>query len=94
MKNASYNTYEVKKILENKLGLRFEGKPELKGWYKLKNKKVARVTVPKGRKFIPPKTYSSMARQLLLDVKQFDKLLDCYIKKNEYEDIISLKVII
>jgi hypothetical protein len=30
-----------------------------------------------------------MAKQLGLDVSQFDSLLDCPVKKDEYETIIS-----
>jgi hypothetical protein len=47
------------------------------------------LTVPKGRKGIPRKTYSSMAKQLGLTVGDFDRLLECPLTKDEYEKIIG-----
>ena len=41
-------------------------------WFWLNGKKKKRITIPKGRKPIPRKTYKSMAVQLGLNAKQFD----------------------
>ena len=92
MKNAQYNTDDVKKRCEDKLGIGFECGKEFNGWFKHKEKKIARITVPKGRKPIPPKTYQSMARQLKLSTGQFDDLLDCPLVMDQYIDILKEKV--
>ncbi len=89
MKNASFDTSNVKKCCEDKLDIEFRGGKELNGWYILDGKKAARITVPKGRKFIPPKTYKSMARQLKLTLSQFDDFLECPLQQKEYETILK-----
>ena len=90
MKNASFDTSDVKKCCENKLDIEFRDGKHFNGWYYLEGKRTARITVPKGRKPIHPKTYKSMASQLKLDVDQFDDLVECPIKKPEYEEIIKV----
>ncbi|GAB6036175.1 hypothetical protein JCM15519_07340 [Fundidesulfovibrio butyratiphilus] len=50
---------------------------------------VASVTIPKGKKGVPPKTYKSMATQLGLEVEEFDLFLKCSMKKDEYIKIVS-----
>jgi hypothetical protein len=88
MKNAKYSTSDVKNRCENKLGIQFRSGKELNGWYVLDGRRAARITVPYGRKPIPPKTYKSMARQLGLDVDQFDRLLECPLREPEYGNIL------
>ncbi|MBO8152717.1 MAG: hypothetical protein DRP91_04820 [Candidatus Neomarinimicrobiota bacterium] len=92
MKNASFHTLDVKRICENKLGIRFNKGKEFNGWFLLCGKKVARITIPKGRKPIPKKTYKSMAMQLKLSVKEFDDLLECPIDKEKYEEILKSRI--
>lgn len=89
MKNAKFNTKDVKDVCEKKLHIEFRDGGEFNGWFWLDGKKAKRITVPKGRKPIPPKTYQSMARQLGLQVGQFDSLLECPLKLKEYKQIIS-----
>jgi len=93
MKNATYNTLDVRHKCENKLGIQFRMSGELNGWYYFKGKKVARITVPSGRKFIPPKTYKSMATQLKLQVEEFDDLLDCPLTKQRYDELLEERVL-
>ena len=88
MKNTSFNTNDIKKCCENKLQIEFRKAKEFNGWFRLEGIKIARITVPKGKKFIPPKTYKSMANQLKLNVNQFDDLLECPLKKDGYEEIL------
>jgi hypothetical protein len=87
MRNSEFDTYDVKSKCERKLRMSFEGHKELKGWFFLDGKKHARLTVPKGRKFIPAGTYKSMAEQLRITVVEFDDLLLCPLEKEEYERI-------
>jgi hypothetical protein len=92
MKNSSYHTMDVKNVCENKLKIEF-GKPKRsdhhQGWFYLDGSKSKRLTVAKGRKPIPRKTYSSMARQLGLTIKEFDDLLDCPLTLEGYLKIIT-----
>ena len=71
----------MKKCCEDKLDIEFRKGKEFNGWFILDGKKAARITVPKGRKTIRPKTYSNMARQLKLNVGEFDDLLECPLEK-------------
>lgn len=88
MKNTSFNTNDIKKRCEIKLQIEFREAKEFNGWFRLEGKKITRITVPKGKKFVPPKTYKSMANQLKLKVDQFDDLLECPLKKDGYEEIL------
>ena len=88
MKNTSFNTHDVKRCCENKLGIDFREGKEFNGWFYLDAKKTARITVPKGRKQIAPKTYKSMATQLKLRVEQFDDLLECTLLQDGYKQIL------
>jgi len=90
MKSASFTTKDVKNCCENKLGIEFRGKKHFNGWYYLDNKKAARITVSMGKKGIPPKTYKTMAKQLNLNVEQFDELLECPLEKEGYDHILRL----
>ena len=92
MKNSNFNCHDVKTCCENKLNIDFRGGGELNGWFILNGKKVARITVPKGRKFIPPGTYKTMAKQLKLNIAEFDDLLECPLKKEKYEEILRSKI--
>ena len=87
MKNAAFDTSNVKNCCENKLGISFRGGKEYNGWVMINNKKFARITVPMGRKNIPPKTYKTMANQLKLNIEQFDDLLECPLQWEHYLEI-------
>lgn len=85
MDNNKYNSRQVYTCCRKKLSIQFRGKSkEYNGWYEVRGKKFARVTVPKGRKSIPQGTYSSMANQLHLSVNGFDRLLSCKMESKEY----------
>jgi hypothetical protein len=88
VKNADFNTRHVKSCCEKKLGITFRSGGEFNGWYRLEGKKAARITIPKGRKPIPEKTYKSMAMQLRLRVSEFDALLECPLSNDEYQKIL------
>ncbi|MBF0476927.1 MAG: hypothetical protein HQK59_14080 [Deltaproteobacteria bacterium] len=88
MKNAQFNSQDIRNACENKLKIPFKDGKELNGCFRLDGKKIARITVPKGRKTIPPKTYKAMALGLRLSVDQFDQLIECTLKKADYERIL------
>ena len=90
MKNSSYHTHDVKKCCENKLEIDFRKRgKEFNGWYYFDDKKTARITIAKGRKPIPPKTYKTMAKQLKLSITDLDDLLECPLNKNKYDKILE-----
>jgi hypothetical protein len=87
MRNASFDTSHVKHCCEHKLRVTFKGGKEFNGWVIINNKKFARITVPMGKKFIPPMTYKSMATQLKITTQQFDNLLECPLGWEQYNEI-------
>lgn len=89
MKNSKYNSHDVKVTCENKLNIEFRSTKEFTGWYIFNSNKVARITIPKGKKFLPPKTYKSLAIQLKLSVSEFDDFLDCPLDKENYDIILK-----
>lgn len=88
LKNAKFDTGDVKRVCEKKLSISFRSSGEFNGWFSLDGKKTARITIPKGKKPIPEKTYKSMAKQLCLSTDQFDDLLECPLKRPGYEEIL------
>ena len=89
MKNNKYHTNDVRSKCESKLKIKFRKGKELNGWFFLDGKKTARITIPKGRKPIPPKTYKSMAVQLKLSTIEFDNLLECPLTLKKYKEILK-----
>ena len=89
MRNAEFHTGQIKHVCETKLKIISRDSGEYNGWYIFRNKKVARITVSKGRKFVKPNTYHSMAKQLKLTNSQFDDLLACPLTKALYEQHLS-----
>lgn len=94
MKNNQYSTYDVKRVCESKLSIEFRCEKECNGWFEYEGKRIARITIPKGRKLIPPSTYASMAKQLKLEVGRFDELLDCPLALKEYLEILRSQSVI
>jgi hypothetical protein len=87
MKNTNFDSHDIKKCCETKLGIVFRKRKEFNGWVYMDDKKFARITVPKGRKSITPGTYKSMANQLKINTEQFDNFLECPLDKKGYEAI-------
>jgi hypothetical protein len=88
MKRSAFDAHDIKKCCEKKLDISFRSGKEFNGWFSLDGIRTARITIPMGRKNIPPKTYKSMATQLKLNIQQFDDLLECPLDKDGYEKII------
>jgi hypothetical protein len=94
MKNGKFNTNDVKRICEGKLSIRFRQSKECNGWVMFEDLKLSRITVPLGRKPIPPKTYKCMAEQLNLTTAEFDNLLECPLTSALYFQLLRDKDII
>lgn len=92
MKNAEYNTQQVRETCERKLEIEFRttGK-EFNGWFKEGEQRICRITIPKGRKGIGRGLYHSMATQLYLSNAQFDDLLDCPLMRKDYKALLLEK---
>jgi len=90
MKNQKFNTHDIKKVCESKLNIDFRtGGKEFNGWFRINSMKIKRITIAKGRKFPPPKTYATMGKQLNLSANEFDDLLECPLDRNGYEEILK-----
>lgn len=94
MKNAQYDTFHIRQVCERKLGIKFEATKETNGWFEFDGKRIHKISVPKGRKTLPKGTYASIARQLKIGVEQFDGLLDCPLKLENYIDILREKGVV
>ena len=83
------NTHNIKAVCEHKLSMEFRAGGHYVGWYFLHDVKAARLTVPMGRKEVPPKTLKSMAEQLKLTVAEFKDLIACPLTRADYEQILT-----
>lgn len=93
MDNNKFDHATIKKICENKLDIKFKKSKEFNGWFLYNGIKVSRITIPKKKKKkgTATGTYGNMAKQLFLNVSDFDKLLNCPLKKNGYNEILKKK---
>jgi len=91
MAGKQYKSKEVQNILSSKLEINFRSNKEVNGWFEINGVKKKRLTIPNqhGSKSIPKGTFGSMARQMGLAAKQFEKLIDCSLSKQEYIKIID-----
>lgn len=94
MLNNNFNTLDVIKVCENKLGITFRHGKENNGWFEYEGRKITRVTIPCGRKPIPPKTYSSIAKQLRISSEELDELLKCPLSYVDYIELLAKKDLI
>lgn len=94
MKNGNFSCHDIKHVCEKKLGIIFRNNGEFNGWVMWSTTRIARITIPHGRKFLPPKTYQSMAHQLKISVPEFDEFLACPLTRDRYFEILKEKNII
>jgi hypothetical protein len=94
MKNGKFSTNHVKHVCERKLSINFRVTKECNGWVVFQNVKLSRITVPNGRKPIPPKTYKNMACQLNLTTDELDDLLECPLTTERYFKLLKEKNVI
>jgi hypothetical protein len=67
---------KVKSSLENKLLINFTSGKELNGWFFYKDRKILRVTIPKGRDELKIGTQNSIRNKLRLSANDFDDLIN------------------
>lgn len=85
---------QVKSSLEKKLYINFGGGKELNGWLYYKNREILRVTIPKGRDELKIGTQNSIRNKLRLSSTDFDDLINCPLKLEDYIDILKEKNVI
>ena len=91
MDKAKYNTHRIKLCCQRKLGVNF-GKTRgdhFNGWVMFNNVRKVRITIAKGRTAPQPKTYKSMAKQLLLSVREFNQLISCVLSRIQYAKLVE-----
>ena len=86
MKNADFHTLDVANACKRKLKIVFRNSGEMNGWFEAAGRRIAGITVPHGRKPIPPKTYKAMAAQLKIACEDLDGLLECPFGLEQYLD--------
>lgn len=85
---------KVKSSLENKLLINFATGKELNGWFYYKERKILRVTIPKGRDELKIGTQNSIRNKLRLSANDFDDLINCPLRLEDYIDILKEKKLI
>lgn len=83
---------QVYTACKNKLDINFRDGGELNGWLYKDDRRVCRITVPKGRKEPSPKTLRKMASSLLLTLDEFGKLVGCTLSGPKAKDLIFSRV--
>lgn len=92
MGRLNFKKREVRRAVEQKLGIQLRSNAELNGWYYLEGKKVLRVTVPKGVSDLPTGTAHQIRKQLWLGTPDFAALVRCPMSGNDYERLIRAKL--
>lgn len=92
MGRVNFKKREVRRAVEEKLGIQLRSNAELNGWYYLEGQKVLRVTVPKGVSDLPPGTAHQIRKQLWLGTPDFIALVRCPMSGNDYEALIRTKL--
>ncbi|MCK5059235.1 MAG: hypothetical protein KAT34_21480 [Candidatus Aminicenantes bacterium] len=85
---------KVKNVLEKKLGIEFRSGKELNGWFYFNNQKILRVTIPKGRDELKIGTQNAIRDKLRLNSPNFDNLINCSLRLDNYIDILKEKKVI
>ncbi len=92
MLNAQFDSDNVVKICKRKLKISFRCNKEYNGWYMIGKRRVARITIPKGKKNISPGLYKGMAEDLLLSTSEFDNLMSCPLSGDGYKKIVQKRL--
>ena len=92
--DKKHSIEKIKNACLYKLEIKFRKGKEFNGWFKVDEKKLCRITIPKkkSRKDIATPTYKSMAIQLHLDVDEFNNLVDCTISKDEFTKMLLERI--
>ena len=86
-----YRKQDVRRAVESKSGGIRKSRKEVNLRIYLDGKRVLRVTVPKGRGRLHPRTAGKIRDQLKLDPEQFQRLVKCPLTGPGYEQILRDK---
>ena len=87
-----FKKQEIQRVIQNKLGLKPRVGKENNAYYKIEDKEVLRITYPKGKGDLHPKTQKSIRRQLALNGDDFADLIKCPLSAKDYEKVIINKI--
>ena len=87
-----FKKQEVQRAIEKKLGLKPESGKENNVYVEFEGLERTRVTYPKGRGDINPKTVASIRKQLKLGWDDFTDLIKCPLSASDYEKIIKRNI--
>jgi len=82
------DTHELRTRCEKKLNIEFRSGKESNGCFVHAGRRIARVTIPLGRKDLKVGTFGNMAKQLFLTNVQLNELIDCPLGLTEYLDVL------
>ena len=87
-----FKKQEIQKVIQNKLGLKPRVGKENNAYYLIDDKEVLRITYPKGKGDLHPKTIQSIKRQTELGWDDFADLIKCPLSAKDYEKVIINKI--
>jgi hypothetical protein len=87
----NFNIKKVSEAIHNKVRPEGTGREDT-GYYCLDGKKQLRVTIPRGRGDIHPKTCTSIKNQLHLRTDEFRDLVSCRLTDTGFESLIREKI--
>ncbi len=88
----SFKKQEVQHAIENKLGLKPRVGKENNVHLKIGENYFIRITYPKGKGDLHPKTVHSIRRQTELGWDDFTDLIKCPLSAKEYENILLNRI--
>lgn len=95
---SNVTSKDLRKGVVQKLSL--EATPSKRGrepiyWYSIDGKKELRITIPNihgGSGSISTGFLTQIRKDLMLDTRQFEELVDCFLSTEEYEKVIRKKL--
>ena len=85
---------EVRAAVARKLNVGFRDGPHATGWYIVRGRKVARVSIPWGAGDLAPWIAKEIRSKLYLSPKEFARLVGCPMGGAEYYEVLRRKGLI
>ena len=87
-----FKKQEIQRAIENKLGIKPRVGKENNAFIELADNYSIRITYPKGKGDLHPKTVQSIKRQTELGWDDFTDLIKCPLSASDYEKIIKKNI--
>ena len=81
----SYTPRDLTRACENKLEISFSGSKHRSGWYRLGQRRLFRIIIPKSHRDWGVKTKAHILRQTKLTPDEFDELVRCPMTGPQFE---------